>query len=293
VAPTAVAEYNPEEVGTMRKAGALVTDAVLPAICRTALLRGAMLEAAWTIAQVALYPVGFRDERTELGAAEIVDESQENVPTASAEIDARRVPIVLVHGFACNRAVFTLLRRGLRRRGFTHLVALNYSPLTTEVRDAAEALAARVEQVCAETGAPRVHVVGHSLGGLIGRYYVQRLGGDQRVDTLFTLGTPHRGTFVAQLLTCHPLVRQLRPGSELISELAEPAPGCRTRFVAFYSDVDQLVVPATHACVDHPDLEARNVLVRGVFHNTLSVHGDVLEVVYAALEAGTRTAAEP
>ncbi|GDY33584.1 lipase family alpha/beta hydrolase [Gandjariella thermophila] len=273
----------------MRKAGALVNMAVPPAASRVALLRGVVLEAAWTIAQVALFPIGFRDERTDLGAPDIVDEPPGNAaspPRDAAEIDARQIPILLVHGFACNRAVFTLLRRGLRRRGFGHLVAMNYSPLTTEVRLAAEALAKRVEQVCAETGAPKVHVVGHSLGGLIGRYYVQRLGGDRRVDTLFTLGTPHQGTFVARLLTCHPLVRQLRPDSELIRELAEPAPGCRTRFVAFYSDVDQLVVPATHACVNHPDLTARNVLVRGVFHNTLSVNSDVMEVIYAELGAG-------
>jgi hypothetical protein len=87
-------------------------------------------------------------------------------------------------------------------------------------------------------------------------------------------------------------VRQLRPDSELIGELAAPAPGCRTRFVAFYSDVDQLVVPSTHGCVDHPDLEARNVLVRGVFHNTLSVNSEVMDVIYAELAAETRAAAE-
>jgi hypothetical protein len=273
----------------MRKAGALAVKAALPNLGRVALLRGAVVEAAWTIAQVALYPIGFGDEDTELGdptaTDELSGEAKKSSPGDPGKIDPQQVPILLLHGFACNRAVFTLLRRGLRRRGFAHLVAMNYSPLTTEVREAAEALAERVEEVCAETGARRVHVIGHSLGGLIGRYYVQRLGGDRRVDTLFTLGTPHQGTFVARLLTCHPLVRQLRPDSELITELAEPAAGCRTRIVAFYSDVDQLVVPSTHACVEHPDLEARNVLVPGVFHNTLSVNGEVMEAIYAELAA--------
>ena len=45
----------------------------------------------------------------------------------------------------------------------------------------------------AETGFERIHVIGHSLGGLIARYYVTRLGGDARVHTLVTLGTPARG----------------------------------------------------------------------------------------------------
>ena len=50
-----------------------------------------------------------------------------------------------------------------------------------------------VERIVAETGFERIHIIGHSLGGLIARYYVTRLGGDARVHTLVTLGTPHDG----------------------------------------------------------------------------------------------------
>ena len=84
------------------------------------------------------------------------------------------------------------------------------------------------------------------MGGLIARYYVQRLGGDERVHTLVTLGTPARRHRPARLFP-HPLVRQLRPGSDVVAELAEPAPGCRTRFVAIWSDLDQMVVPKQSA----------------------------------------------
>ena len=51
------------------------------------------------------------------------------------------------------------------------------------------------------------------MGGLIARYYVQRLGGDARVHTLVTLGTPHGGTAAAYLVP-HRLARQLRPDSD-------------------------------------------------------------------------------
>ena len=132
-------------------------------------------------------------------------------------------------------------------------------------------LATRVEQLCEETGFERIHVIGHSMGGLIARYYVQRLGGDERVHTLVTLGTPHAGTRPARLVP-HPLARQLRPHSELVAELREPAPGCRTRFLAVWSDLDQMIVPKRAARVDHPDLDARNVLIRGVGHMSLPIH---------------------
>jgi len=170
-----------------------------------------------------------------------------------------------------NRSIFTVLRRGLRRRGFRRVLAINYSPLTSDVRLAATNLATRVEQICAETGFERIHLIGHSMGGLVARYYVQRLDGDARVHTLVTLGTPHGGTKAARLIP-HRLARQLRPDSELVAELCEPAPDCATRFLAVWSDLDQMMVPKRAARIDHPDLDARNVLVRGVGHMSLPIH---------------------
>jgi pimeloyl-ACP methyl ester carboxylesterase len=198
------------------------------------------------------------------------------------DVVAAGTPILLVHGLVDNRSVFTLLRRALRRRGFGQVLALNYSPFTSDVRSAAGRLAELVERTCEATGHERVHVVGHSLGGVVARYYVQRMGGDARVHTLCTLGSPHAGTTAAHLLPSA-LLRQLRPGSELLQELAAPAPGCRTRFVAFWSDLDQLIVPKRSARIDHPDLAARNVLLRAVGHMSLPIDGRVVHQIATLL----------
>jgi hypothetical protein len=75
-------------------------------------------------------------------------------------------------------------------------------------------------------------------------------------------------------------------------ELAEPAPGCRTRFVAFWSDLDQLIVPQHAAAIDHPDLQARNVPLRGVGHMSLPISGSVVHEIatlLAHLDEGGRT----
>lgn len=158
-------------------------------------------------------------------------------------------------------------------------------PLTCDIRAAADLLGRHIEEICARTGHREVDIVGHSLGGLIARYYVQRLGGDQRVRTLVTLGTPHSGTAVAPLASAHPIVRQMRPGSAVIEELREPAPGCRTRFVSFWSDLDQIMVPVETACIDHPDLIAQNVRVSGIGHLALPVHSAVATGIRQALES--------
>jgi pimeloyl-ACP methyl ester carboxylesterase len=62
------------------------------------------------------------------------------------------------------------------------------------IEDVARAVAARVERLLRDHRLQHIDVVGHSKGGLIGRYYIQKLGGAARVRHLVTLGTPHRGT---------------------------------------------------------------------------------------------------
>ncbi|MFF4231396.1 esterase/lipase family protein [Streptomyces sp. NPDC001820] len=245
------------------------------------LLRAATLELAILAGHLLLYPAGLAPERRAAADPDPAPGPNPQLPTPGAD----RPPAVLLHGFVDNRSVFVLLRRSLARHGWRHLECLNYSPLTCDIRTAAELLGRHIEEICARTGRAEVDIVGHSLGGLIARYYVQRLGGDQRVRTLVSLGTPHSGTSVAPLASAHPIVRQMRPGSALIEELRMPAPGCRTRFVSFWSDLDQLMVPVETACIDHPDLIAQNVQVSGIGHLALPVHPAVAAGIRQALES--------
>ncbi|MFH8453080.1 esterase/lipase family protein [Streptomyces fungicidicus] len=268
-----------------------VTQAALPflPLCRRllptrladlslALLKATALELAILAGHLLLYPAGIVQERR--GSSPELP-----APGGTAKLPREaRPPVVLLHGFIDNRSVFVLLRRSLAQHGRQQIESLNYSPLTCDIRIAAELLGRHIEQVCERTGSRQVDVVGHSLGGLIARYYVQRLGGDTRVRTLVTLGTPHSGTRVAPLANAHPIVRQMRPGSPVLEELAQPAPGCRTHFVAFWSDLDHIMDPLDSACIEHPDLATVNVRVSGVGHLALPVHPAVATGIREALD---------
>ena len=105
------------------------------------------------------------------------------------------------------------------------------------------------------------------------------------VDTLVTLGTPHQGTQMARLATVLPLVKQLTPTSDLMRELAEPAPECRTRFVAFHTDLDHLIVPSWRARLEHPDLDATNIAIRRVGHMSLTNNRSVAHQIAGILSA--------
>ncbi|GHD94527.1 esterase/lipase family protein [Streptomyces naganishii] len=245
-----------------------------------ALLKATALELAILAGHVLLYPSGIIQERRGGPSCPLPP------PSGATELPTEaKPPVVLLHGFIDNRSVFVLLRRNLAQHGRQRVESLNYSPLTCDIRTAAELLGRHIEEICERTGSRQVDVVGHSLGGLIARYYVQRLGGDLRVRTLVTLGTPHAGTRVAPLANAHPIVRQMRPGSELIEELSGPAPGCRTHFVSFWSDLDHLMDPLESACINHPDLQAENVQVSGIGHLALPVHPAVATGIRQALDS--------
>ncbi|MFF8784242.1 esterase/lipase family protein [Streptomyces sp. NPDC015125] len=268
----------------------------LPTRASSLLLRSTVVELAVLAGHLLLYPTGISRERPvpppaphpaagppEGHPAPETVQPDPGAPSMLPTEGRAHPPVLLLHGFIDNRSVFLLLRRSLHRHGWRHVEALNYSPLTCDLRKAAELLSRHVEEVCARTGHRRVDIVGHSLGGLIARYYVQRLGGDARVRTLITLGTPHSGTGIAPLMSAHPIVRQMRPDSAVITELSFPAPHCRTHFVAFWSEEDRVMVPATTARINHPDLHADNVHVAGVGHLALPVNGTVAAGIREAL----------
>ena len=75
----------------------------------------------------------------------------------------------------------------------------------------------------------------------------------------------------------------MRRDSDITRQLAAPAPGCRTRFVAIWSDLDHMIIPHTNARIEHPDLNARNVLVPSVGHNSLPIDGRVVHEICTIL----------
>jgi pimeloyl-ACP methyl ester carboxylesterase len=243
------------------------------------LVRVTAIDLAVLAGHMLLYPTGILPERMAGSSAPAAagGNTPNALPPPTKLLTEGRAhpPVLLLHGFVDNRSAFTMLRRSLLQHGWTRVQALNYSPLTSDIRTAAEQLGPHIEQVCEQSGHRRVDIVAHSLGGLVARYYVQRLGGDARVRTLVTLGTPHSGTRAVPALAPHPLARQMRPGSPVLTELAAPAKGCRTRFVAFWSDLDQLMIPVEAARLEHPDLRTKNIKVSGIGHLSLPVHGTV------------------
>jgi pimeloyl-ACP methyl ester carboxylesterase len=137
-----------------------------------------------------------------------------------------RPPVLLIHGYFATRGSLHLLERHLAKRGH---VVMSYQLGSVfhlgDIRDSAGLIARKVESIVAQTGVTKVDIVGHSMGGLVGLYYLKRLGGRHRVRRLVMLGTPAQGTWSALLgLVTAPLglaSLQLLPGSPFLRELSD------------------------------------------------------------------------
>lgn len=111
---------------------------------------------------------------------------------------ATRYPIVLAHGFNAsptNHWGFYRVPEALAEDGHDVFVAVVPPYESPEVRGAA--LASDIDEALAASGAEKVNVIAHSMGGLDARHVISALGYGDRVASLTTISTPHRGSRVA------------------------------------------------------------------------------------------------
>lgn len=126
-------------------------------------------------------------------------------------------PVILVHGYAMSRAYFLLLARRLERAGLGPFYGFEYWTLG-KVSSAARRLGEYVDRLCEQHGVRQVDLVGHSMGGVVARYYLSFGGGAARVRHLVTLGSPHCGTETSYFGVGRP-VHELLPNSSLMARL--------------------------------------------------------------------------
>lgn len=167
-----------------------------------------------------------------------------------------RTPIVLIHGYRCNRGTWVRLHAALRRAGWP-VLTVNLEPAGASIASFAKQLARRIDEALLESGTERVILIGHSMGGLVARHYVARFG-DGAVRAVITLGTPHHGTEIARL-GVGACAQEMLPGSTFLREL----PGSiAVPLVSIYSAHDNFIMPQGPCGVTG----ARNVAMAGVGH---------------------------
>ena len=126
--------------------------------------------------------------------------------------------VVLVHGFLATAGVFRPLRVRLERDAEARVASFSHAP-GLGVKRIAQQLADLVDQIPHGT---RLHLVGHSLGGLVARWYVQEMGGHARVAQTISMATPFGGTRIAERFRLF-VGNDLHAASDVLARLREGA----------------------------------------------------------------------
>jgi len=150
-------------------------------------------------------------------------------------VDERHPPVLLIHGFLGTRGSMYPLERRLADEGLC-VFSFNLGALNSrDIRASAFLIHRKIESILSQTAVQRIDIVGHSMGGLIGLYYIKKLGGQERVRRLVMMGTPIKGTWtalagVATLGLWSKSSWQLLPRSHFLDELSQgPLPTTRLR----------------------------------------------------------------
>ncbi len=212
--------------------------------------------------------------------------------------------VLLLHGFFQTRQVWQVMEDRLRADGYGvfsfDLGGLLWRFNNRSIDEQARMIGDKLEGICSRYGLSRFHIVGHSMGGLIARTYIQHHGGARRVKSLLTLGTPHHGTPTAAigvwlmaggLLSRNP--GEMVPFSPFMRRLNRDVFPAHIPLTSVYSTAD-LVCPWKFSEL-RPGKGSEHLInrkVKGIGHTALTHDAGVYVLVRQALADASRLWAE-
>jgi triacylglycerol lipase len=190
----------------------------------------------------------------------------------------QRNPVLLVHGINDTGAIFEKMAPYLTQLGWS-VYDLDLIPSNGAV--GLDQLAQQVANYIAATFAPEqtFDIVAFSMGGIVSRYYVQRLGGIDRVQRFITLASPHHGTWIAYLSQL-PGCLQMRPDSPFLQQMNQDATMLeQLNFTSIWTPFDLMIVPANSSQMQ----VGQDLQVPVLTHASMLTDSRSLKAVVAAL----------
>lgn len=240
--------------------------------------KNALLESVYAVQAGALYAAGVSDEISEWLA-----KPRKQRP----DYCGRTFPVILLHGVAHNQSWAVKVERELEEAGFI-CKSINYRTVGRTVEQAADEVNETIKEVMRMRGCEKIHVAGHSLGGLVLRQALARHPElDDVIVTGMTIGTPHNGTPLASkrwgfLPIVGDLITEIAPNSEMLQTLNNKTKKTNTRWVCIWSPDDELV-PGTFGQLTHPELEVVDKKLRGVGHAGLMYDNRAVETIVSQM----------
>lgn len=192
--------------------------------------------------------------------------------SATVSVSVKHDPILFVHGFASSGQIWGTMINALVADGWVASDMTNWSYDTTISNVAiAGLIKSKVDSITSATGAPKVDIITHSMGGLSSRYYARELGGSDKIDAWVSLGGPNHGTTVANFCGITSCL-EMRPGSGFLTSLnaGDETPGT-PRYATWRTPCDDATTPPESVILSG----ATNTQTACITHSELYVNGTV------------------
>jgi triacylglycerol lipase len=189
-------------------------------------------------------------------------------------------PILFVHGWNSSSSTWTTMINRFAADGWTAAELNNWSYNYSQSNaTTASQIATKVDQIRAATGAAKVDIISHSMGGLSSRYYVKNLGGDLKVDEWVSLGGPNHGTDTANY--CFSTAcGEMRIGSSFLKALnsGDETPGA-VSYRTWWSPCDVVINPDSSVSLSGATNTQTACMSHGDLHENATVYGQVRDFV--------------
>ena len=134
---------------------------------------------------------------------------------------ANRNPIILIHGLWNTSSIFSLISSKLDEKEVEYFApTLNHAFGMTSIVE----LTNLMDQLIVEKYGleQEIDILGFSMGGIIGRYWINKFNGYKRTKRFITIGSPHNGTLTSQLVPKYPFrgISEMKINSSLLRDLA-------------------------------------------------------------------------
>jgi triacylglycerol lipase len=199
-------------------------------------------------------------------------------PLASpAANNSNKIPVLLLHGLFCNRGLWHGYAKILTNEGHT-VTGITMEPAFGSIDAYPAQIEQAIQSLLKKTGSKKVALIGHSMGGLAARNYCRQYG-DQHIEKIITLGTPHLGTWISRF--GHGVnVKQMAIESEWLLQLAKTeSAALGKKMTVILTDQDNIVFPQLVQTIPG----ANTIRVTGMGHISMVFDRKVQDIVRAVL----------
>lgn len=182
--------------------------------------------------------------------------------------------VVMVHGIFEDGKAFNSLKSRFENHGINcYVPRLKPADGRGGLDKLAENLKQDIDKEFGET--EDFAIVAFSMGGLVSRHYLQKLGGAERCEAFITISTPHHGTKVAYTYPTKG-AHQMRPGSSFLKDLEETEDTLGDiPIVSYRTPLDLVILPTDSSVWERAENRSHTVALHPMMLHTRSVLDDI------------------